>query len=196
MIDGKQQINEMITTVKSRQFHRYINARPDLKNWLDAETSQYKTANCNEQVWIIVNGKPPVCDNGNKHNFNTFDKGYWNYCDDKTCGCKTRGKSEKLKSWHNTLTSEQKSTMIDNSKKTFIEHYGVDNPMKLDSIKDKLKQTNQEKYGVDFALQRDDVREKISKKNITMTKPYVVYYSPSAPIPALLILPTSSILYL
>ena len=46
------------------------------------------------------------------------------------------------------------------SKKTSVEKYGVDNPMKSDSVKEILKNSLLEKYGVDHYSKTDDYKEK------------------------------------
>ena len=49
----------------------------------------------------------------------------------------------------------------DKATNTCLEIYGVDNPAKLENIKQKIKSTNINKYGVDYALKSDEVKEKI-----------------------------------
>ena len=50
-------------------------------------------------------------------------------------------------------------------KKTCIERYGVDNPMKDENIKEKYKSSIKEKYGVDNLFKNKDIIEKIKKTN-------------------------------
>lgn len=50
-------------------------------------------------------------------------------------------------------------------KETCLEKYGVDNPMKVEQTKEKVKQTNLEKFGTTCALLNEDVKEK-SKKTL------------------------------
>lgn len=54
-----------------------------------------------------------------------------------------------------------------------LEKYGVDNPAKLDFVKDKMKKTNMERYGYENAFQNKEIQEKM--KN-TMVKNYGVEY--------------------
>ena len=49
------------------------------------------------------------------------------------------------------------------SKKTFLEKYGVNHQLKIDSIKEKIKTTCLEKYGFDSSSKNNDVKEKIKK---------------------------------
>jgi len=51
-------------------------------------------------------------------------------------------------------------------KRTYIERFGVDNPAKLQSSKDKVIKTCQDKYGTDSPLQNTEVKDKIVKTNL------------------------------
>jgi hypothetical protein len=46
-------------------------------------------------------------------------------------------------------------------KDVFMEKYGVDNPMTLESVRNKIIQTNLTKYGVEYTCQASDTKEKI-----------------------------------
>ena len=43
---------------------------------------------------------------------------------------------------------------------TMLDHYGVENPLQSEEIKEKLIQTNMERYGVPFVMQNADVKAK------------------------------------
>ena len=47
-----------------------------------------------------------------------------------------------------------------------MKHYGVENPLKSDIIKEKVKQTNLNHYGVEHASQSNIVKEKIKRTNL------------------------------
>jgi hypothetical protein len=49
---------------------------------------------------------------------------------------------------------------------TFKEKYGVENPMMLEKVKEKVKQTNLEKYGSEYAITSDIIRDKIKETNL------------------------------
>ncbi len=51
-------------------------------------------------------------------------------------------------------------------KKTNLERYGVEQPLKSQVFKDKLKQTNKEKYGFDNPFQSPQIMEKIKQTNM------------------------------
>ena len=61
----------------------------------------------------------------------------------------------------------------DNIKKTFIEKYGVDNPSKCEEIKRKKEETTFKNYGVIHPLQSDEIRRRICETNL---KKYGVKY--------------------
>lgn len=83
----------------------------------------------------------PVC--GKIKNFINFEKGFGSACS-KQCAHKIA--NEKYK-------------------QTCLEKYGVDNPMKLSSTKNKAKQTCLKKYGVENVAQVDEIREKTKRTN-------------------------------
>lgn len=51
-------------------------------------------------------------------------------------------------------------------KKTCLEKYGVDHPMKAEKIVEKSKKTCLEKYGVEYSFQSETVKDKIKETNI------------------------------
>ena len=62
--------------------------------------------------------------------------------------------------------STQVPEFVEKSKQTFLRKYGVTNPNKCSSVRNKIKQTNLEKYGVEYALQLPDVIEKRINTNL------------------------------
>ena len=57
--------------------------------------------------------------------------------------------------------SQKRSKKSEILKKSFMDKYGVDNPFRLDSVKEKIKQTNLEKYGVENPSQSEEVKAKV-----------------------------------
>jgi len=51
-------------------------------------------------------------------------------------------------------------------KQSYLNKYGVDNPMKVKEIQEKVKKTNLKKYGFECSLLSDDVKNKIKKTNL------------------------------
>ncbi|MDA3779293.1 MAG: hypothetical protein PF487_03525 [Bacteroidales bacterium] len=85
-----------------------------------------------EKLYCFLNNIDdiPTCQKDeclNNVNFGGYSKGYYKYC-----SVKCRNSDIKV---------------VNNNKKIFFEKYGVDNPMKLDNIKDKSKKTKKKRYG-------------------------------------------------
>jgi hypothetical protein len=88
-----------------------------------------------------------VCNNFTK--FISFNKGYNTYCSRK---CIMSDKE---------LVSKRNKKSVE----TNLLKYGVDNPMKVDNIKEKVKKTNLEKWGVEYYTQTSDYKERIVNTN-------------------------------
>lgn len=75
-----------------------------------------------------------------------------------------------------TCSSECKKVLqlrnrdLDVERKHFLEtmqsKYGVDNPMKLQEVQEKLKETNRNKYGADWYTQTDEYKEKVKETDL------------------------------
>lgn len=88
----------------------------------------------------------PICICGNCVKFIKFGKGY-----NKYCSSKCRYNDENLKN---------------KIKDSFINKYGVDNPLKSEKIKEKRKLNFIEKYGVEHQSQIEFIKEKKRKTNL------------------------------
>jgi very-short-patch-repair endonuclease len=166
-------IKQMLSTVKSKQFSRFVKARQDLHAWLINLTNSYDPININEMIWIYINGPPPVCTYGSKRKFNSYEKGYFKCCGHSTCGCRSKLQSEKISSWHKSLTPEEKINLVNRAKKTFMENYGVDNVMKSEKVKSLREKNSLEKYGTKTPIESEEIQEMIKLTNI---KKYGVEY--------------------
>lgn len=62
--------------------------------------------------------------------------------------------------------SENDKTVMDKIRKTNLERYGVDCPLKSEEIKEKIRETNLERYGVDYVLKNEEVKKKIRETNL------------------------------
>ena len=54
-----------------------------------------------------------------------------------------------------------KTISVEKRKKTCLEKYGVENPVKCEEVHNKMKLTNLHKYGVEFTFQSEQVKDKI-----------------------------------
>ena len=61
----------------------------------------------------------------------------------------------------NKSESQKRQKKSEIMKKSFTDKYGVDNPFRLDSVKEKIKETNLKKYGVENPSQSDEVKSKV-----------------------------------
>lgn len=81
------------------------------------------------------------------------------YCE---CGCgvKLQNYKKRFVTGHHNRSPEVKAKKVAN----FIAKYGVDNPSKLQSIKQKKKETNLKKFGTEFAAQSEEIKHKTKEK--------------------------------
>ena len=145
----------MITEIQNFLKHRklcampkWLKTRPDIVQWLTHTTVQYPVKNTMEQVYIVLNGEPPRCSDGNYRKFNTFTTGYRTGCDlGNKCKDVIRDRIEK-------------------QQQGFLEKYGVTNSSQIPGIQERIKQTSLEKYGVEHHMKLKSQQELVqSKKN-------------------------------
>jgi hypothetical protein len=106
------------------------------------------TDNWYEKLFSYLNNitKKPKCKNilcKNDVNFGGYSKGYYGYCSTE---CKNRD-----------------TNFINGVKKSLTIKYGVDNPMKLNSVVNKMKTTKKNRYGDENYC--NNIKMKITKKN-------------------------------
>lgn len=86
--------------------------------------------------------KPPVCLNcGCQVKFISIKRGYMKFCSNKCISSSDYIKEKK--------------------KKTYLSHYGVENPYQSEKIKEKIKETHLSNYGVKYPQQLKEIKEKI-----------------------------------
>jgi|688.fasta_scaffold258370_1 hypothetical protein len=148
----------------------------------------YVNISINDKVWVFVKdlqkGSNAIievkCQNCEKINnikyikYNSLVNGY--YCRNKECINKARSISVMNKYGVDNVSNlkdiiDKKEIIIteemkQKSKKTCLEKYGVDNPMKYDLFKTKSKKTCLEKYGVDSPMKLDEVKDKLNQTNL------------------------------
>ncbi len=163
---------EKIITSQQTIKNKFSNIYNEIINqtvYLD-ENSKYT-----ERLYHIINDlfEVPICKNceKNKTNFNSYIKGYLNYCSNK---CATN--SDKVKNKRkNSLIEKYGVDNISKSdyfkekyKETCIERYGVENVSQSQNIKNKVKKTNLKKYGCEYIFQSEEIKNKI--KDIIIDK--------------------------
>lgn len=150
---------------------------PELLIEIDDFNKKHKINNFSELLYHYYNKlsntpKCKICCKQTK--FISFNKGYNKYCSrkctmsDKEVIDKRNEESRKtnLQKWgvDNPMKIEEIKNKV---KKTNLEKWGVDNPMKVDEIKDKVKKTNLEKWGVDWYQQSDEFKNKSIKSYLS-----------------------------
>lgn len=107
-----------------------------------------KLSECLYMILHHLNNRPicPICHNEIK--LERFSLGYKTFCSNN---CKYSDKGKQI--------------TLEKQKNTCLEKYGVDNPMKDISIKNKsiskCKETNKQKYDVEYNFQRENIRKQI-----------------------------------
>ena len=125
----------------------YINKRSELKEELDSFIN-YTGMKLVEKIWCYLNNNKDIfCDCGKIKKWNDFKNGWRITCGEQNC-------------------------VVSHRKKTNLIIYGVDNPMKNETVKKKTFNTNIEKYGFNSPMKNDVVKKTFSNsmKNRTVEK--------------------------
>lgn len=147
----RSQIQQLLAGKSSKAFVVLLRARPDLLDLLNQETDQYMPKNFSERLWILFNGPPPCCSQGNKRQFNTWEKGYRKGCVlGNRCWCVAQLRTQ-------------------NQKITLKSRYGVDTVNAIPGVAQKRKLTNQTRYGVDHPAQNSDIKKKLESSKAVRT---------------------------
>lgn len=122
-----------------------------LKMLIIQHTPNCKADDVAERVYWLLNGLEtykscPECHN-DIMGFKGISYGYHDTCS-RSCAIK----------------SDKVRTTI---KQNNIAKYGIDNPAKLQSVKDKTKQTNLERYGTNYPASNEEVKAKVKETNLT-----------------------------
>lgn len=109
---------------------------------------------------MVINGFPTICPLGRKPLFESFIKGYNQFCA-RGCECHR----SHLRALQQSLTTDERLARQERYKATMIDRHGVDNPSRSSDIKSKRAATNIERYGVDNPSKSSDVLGKIRQTN-------------------------------
>lgn len=123
----------------------------------------------------------PLCSCGQRTKFINSKQGYREFCSYRCMNSSEDVQLRKKKTSieHYGVDNPMKSKIIkDKNKQTCIEHYGVDNVSKSKIVKDRIKETNILKYGVEAPMQSEQVKLK-SKQ--TCLERYGVEYTGQIP---------------
>ena len=122
-----------------------------------------------EKLYLHINSiqTTPNCYCGNKVKFISVSKGYRKYC---STSCLSNDPSIKEKRKKTCIDKYKvdnpmkSSSVREKYKNSIIEKYNVDNISILDTTKQKVKNTNLSKFGVEYISQREDVKLNLSKR--------------------------------
>ena len=147
-------------------------------NILEYLNSRYDDSDCMTETIRRIEYKleeRPVCKWCGGHvSFNGYHKGSMHY---SACCCSScHAKYTKDKRFETNIKKYGRKNFgsAEKVKEYWINHYGVDNPAKVDFVKRKMKETNLKKYGFNCSSKSEIVKEKIKQ---TCLKRYGVEYT-------------------
>ena len=147
-------------------------------NILEYLNSRYDDSDCMTETIRRIQyklEKRPVCKFCGGHvSFNGYHKGSMHY---SACCCSScHAKYTKDKRFETNIKKYGRKNFgsAEKVKEYWINHYGVDNPAKVDFVKRKMKETNLKKYGFNCPPKSEVVKEKTKQ---TCLKRYGVEYT-------------------
>lgn len=147
-------------------------------NILEYLNSRYNDSDCMTETIRRIQYKleeRPVCKFCGGHvSFNGYHKGSMHY---SACCCSScHAKYTKDKRFETNIKKYGRKNFgsAEKIKEYWINHYGVDNPAKVDFVKRKMKETNLKKYGFNCPPKSEVVKEKTKQ---TCLKRYGVEYT-------------------
>lgn len=147
-------------------------------NILEYLNSRYNDSDCMTETIRRIQYKleeRPVCKFCGGHvSFNGYHKGSMHY---SACCCSScHAKYTKDKRFETNIKKYGRKNFgsAEKVKEYWINHYGVDNPAKVDFVKRKMKETNLKKYGFNCPPKSEVVKEKTKQ---TCLKRYGVEYT-------------------
>ena len=148
------------------------------QNILEYLNSRYNDSDCMTETIRRIQYKleeRPVCKFCGGHvSFNGYHKGSMHY---SACCCSScHAKYTKDKRFETNIKKYGRKNFgsAEKVKEYWINHYGVDNPAKVDFVKRKMKETNLKKYGFNCPPKSEVVKEKTKQ---TCLKRYGVEYT-------------------
>ena len=138
----------------------FLGKNKEILDFIDLKIpTEVKDRNVQEKVYYYLNGIDYIklCDCGSHLKFIGFKHGYHKTCGDTKCIVDLRRKTniEKYGVDNPLKSSEVKSKRSDTINKKWKGHY-----MNDPSIKDKFKETMNYRYGVDYSMQSEKIKEK------------------------------------
>ena len=116
-------------------------------------------------IFLILHDldKQPVCPIcGKVLGLRSLNSGFTQYCSNK-CRYSDPAYNKKMSE---SAYNRDNASLVEKRKATYIERYGVDNPMRSEEIKKKAVQTCIERYGVEYSTQSPEVRQRVIQTNL------------------------------
>lgn len=171
-------LRELVQETPVKNLGRKVKSNSELYGWLMSETSEFDNVSVVQRVWMVLNHKPSRCENQQYPVFNSFTKGFRQYCGSKSvCECQNQQHSEIMKSHWAGLDPGEKQKRADASHmqtpearqraaETNLKKYGVDKPFKSKDIRNKASRSYREKTGYATPLQNPEVQAKGLKTTV------------------------------
>jgi len=119
---------------------------PEIRKWIIAMTCKYAPESMTESIFIIFNGPPDYCKNGNKPRFVSYNVGYQKFCK-QGCLCFVENASKKSKEIAANRAPEETAAIFSKVAATCLERYGTLRASATVDVIEKTKATNLKKYG-------------------------------------------------
>jgi hypothetical protein len=120
---------------------------------------------------VLIDVKCDVCGSLKKIKYQVYSK---NILGDRYYGCSIKCSIDKSKDTflqkYGVENPMKDTSIVENMKLTFLKNYGVTNPNKNSKVREKISNTNLEKYGVENPFQMDSTKDKIKMDRISTGK--------------------------
>ncbi len=140
-------LDQLLDLFKTKQMPssevvKIINKRSDFLEDLKGRTlifKQLEKHDVSRRLYHVINNVENVdaCECGKEKHFDSLGKGYDNVCQDKVC------------------INRYRALRVKNG---FMKKYGVDNPLKIESVRKKHEDTCMERYGVKYPMQSETIQ--------------------------------------
>lgn len=162
----KDHIDKIIQTIPNpKSYARSVKGNSTVFTLVEEFMLSHKIENLSEAIYCVHKEiLPPKCKCGNKAVFNSFIKGYRQFCG---ANCPEKGKKHSnaiSEYWSNNPVA--KSEMLAKKEETMLSKYGVKNPIEIAEVREKMKSTNLTKYGAEYPLQNSDIQTKIKETTL------------------------------
>lgn len=159
----KDHIDKIIQTIPNpKSYARSVKGNSTVFTLVEEFMLSHKIENLSEAIYCVHKEiLPPKCKCGNKAVFNSFIKGYRQFCG---ANCPEKGKKHSntiSEYWSNNPVA--KSEMLTKKEETMLSKYGVKNPIEIAEVREKMKSTNLTKYGVEYPLQNSGIQTKTKR---------------------------------